>query len=303
MIREDIASDRSTSTSEGSIRKLSVYPSSTVRSHRALRAHHLPHNRFIRPARYLQVDSEDATQALNGFNVKGGFDGSKIFVHIEVDVSKTDDESVDKLIQAPLGVLNEVDTISDLFPGNNSSSPIDNLVLDWDVSSSVHLGILVGFEVTGLDFKEILFRREDPPSGADIADRSFLQLDDISAKFEASAGLSGSLDIAGAALIDIDDGCLSLTLGLGLEESSEKIYFRNITSSLAAMRQSGKWRKVGILDAFMPVSVSALSDDSLSAGFRDVLNTLPNLKTILSVSDGDLFDSDLPEVSIDFDVL
>ena len=159
---------------------------------------------------------------------------------------------------------------------------------------------VVGFEITGSDFKDILFGGKGSPSGTDIADRSFLQLEDISAKFEASTRVSGSLNLAGAATIGVDDGSISLALGIGMEESSERIYFRNITSTLLVLRQNATWRKVGVMDASLPVSFGV---DLPSSGFQEVLDNLSNLKPIISIIDNDLFGPDSPQISIDFDIL
>lgn len=123
-----------------------------------------------------------------------------------------------------------------------------------------------------------------------IADRSFLMLEDASLKFEASTSVSGELDLAGAATIKIEDGSVSMALGLGLDEASEQIYFRNITSAPLALRQAS-WRKVGVIDASLP------------ANFAINIPNFPNLKPIISITDNDLFGPGTPAMSIDFDVM
>ena len=159
---------------------------------------------------------------------------------------------------------------------------------------------VVGFDITGGEFKDILFGSKDSPSGADIAERSFLQLEDTSAKFEAFTSISGSLDLADAATIGVDDGSISLALSLGIEESSKTIYLRNVTSTLSALRQNAKWCKVGVMDVSLPVSSGVHLP---SGGFQKVLDNFSNLNPIISILDSDLFGPDPPQVSIDFCIL
>ena len=142
-----------------------------------------------------------------------------------------------------------------------------------------------------------MFGNDPPPVGDIIANNTFIQFEDVSAKFEASAFVSGSLDLAGAATIGVENGSISLALGLGLEESSEKIYFKDMASTLIALRQT-QWRKVGVIDVSLPVS---LAFDIASDGLKDVLNNI-ELTPIISITDAFLFGPEAPKFSIDFDI-
>ena len=148
MILEDVLGNTSTETSteETAARRRSlheVHRTLLPSRRRALRAHHLPHNRFIRPQRHLQEEEDNGIirDLIDSLSVTGGFDGAKIFIRFELDVSKQAVESLDELIQAPLDLLNEVDFISNIFPGNEGSSP-NNLESDLDLSASAHIGVL-----------------------------------------------------------------------------------------------------------------------------------------------------------------
>ena len=78
---------------------------------------------------------------MDSLSVTGWFDGAKIFIRFELDISKQAVESLDELIQAPLDILNKVDFLSNIFPGDKGSSPI-NLELDLDLSASAHIGVM-----------------------------------------------------------------------------------------------------------------------------------------------------------------
>ena len=165
------------------------------------------------------------------------------------------------------------------------------------------LNAVVGFEITAEDTKDILFGNTNL-TALEIASKAFIQFEDVSAKFAVSASVSGSLDLAGVATINVDDGSLAFALGLGLDQASDKLYFNELKSTILALRQGSlrqpaSWRKVGVLDASLEISFDPNfgSDD-----FAQVLGTLDDPSLVISVTDDDLFGSDAPKFSIDFDL-
>ena len=90
MVLEDVSvigglfSTSSTASSRRrSLRAASAHPLQTRR--RALRAHHLPYNRFIRPRRMSTeqrrlADEDTSSDLIDDISVTGGYDGKMIFV-------------------------------------------------------------------------------------------------------------------------------------------------------------------------------------------------------------------------------
>ena len=66
-----------------------------------------------------------------------------------------------------------------------------------------------------------------------------------------------------------------------------------------ALRQKSSWRKLGAIDASLPIS---FEDEAPSSGFQGVLDTLSHPKPIVSIVSGDLFSPNLPSMSIDFNL-
>lgn len=143
----------------------------------------------------------------------------------------------------------------------------------------------VGYDITGEVIKDILFG-DSNITVQEIASNAFIEFEDISAKFLASAKLSADLDI-GVANIGIENATAAVGIGIGMEESN-KIYFSNIDSVLLSLRDSS-WRKVGVLDVSLPINAN-VDLGGLS------------LTPIFSISSDDLFGVDLPSISVDFDV-
>eukprot|EP00956_Cyclotella_meneghiniana_P044096 scaffold301752_cov142-Cyclotella_meneghiniana.AAC.1 len=81
-------------------------------------------------------------------------------------------------------------------------------------------------------------------SVTEIASRSYIQFNDMSAKLSTTARASGSMDLADIGSISIENATISIAFGLGLVEISEKTFFDRISSVLAAMKES-EWQKVG----------------------------------------------------------
>ena len=152
--------------------------------------------------------------------------------------------------------------------------------------SSYYLNGAVGFEITAKDINGILFGDKNI-TALEIASKAFIQFEDVSAKFAVSASVSGSLSLAGVSTINVDDGSLAFAIGLGLDQASNKIYFNQLKSTALALRQKPiSWRKVGVLDASLEISV----DPTLgSDAFQQVLTTLGDPSLVISVTDDDLF--------------
>jgi hypothetical protein len=114
--------------------------------HRALRARHLHHNRFIRPrplANQRRLDTSDANSDLtmDDISVTGGYNGAELFVKLQVDVSKVFADSIDELVRKPFDLLKNVDFMKNMFPsiGTNGSDPaIDSTV---SFSAGAHASI------------------------------------------------------------------------------------------------------------------------------------------------------------------
>ena len=252
--------------------------STRFQRHRGLRAHHLPENRFKRPRRRLQSGFEPA-DLLDSLTVDGGFDGSMIFVQLSVDVSKDELDVLDSLLERPLDALSDVEKLTNVFGGGGGGG--SSLSLETDFSAEAHFSVLVGCEITG---QEVL----DGFSAAEIFEKCFLQFVDASAKFEASATISGQLGIPNLAALSVDGGSIGLALGIGISEASPKIYFDQIKSTAQTLRQNSTWNKVGAIDVSLPVDFD--------------LDGLPNISPLLTISDDNLFDLEAADVSIDFDI-
>ena len=123
------------------------HPVLAKRRRRALRAHHLSHNRFTRPrrlghhTRHLQ-----ATNALgdlmDAISITGGYEGSLLFLRVELDLSKQSILEKDALIEKPLDLLSEVDFLTDLFGGSGSGGIAGSIDADISFSASAHVGVL-----------------------------------------------------------------------------------------------------------------------------------------------------------------
>lgn len=133
-----------------------------------------------------------------------------------------------------------------------------------------------------------------------ILNNSFIQFEDISAKFALSASVSGSLNLAGVAALDLKNGTVDLALGLGLDRVSDKIYFSELKSVSTSLRDNASWQKIGVLDVSLPINFDI---NDVGIGLGNVLDEIPNLPLIISIRDDDLFSSELPSIGMDLDLM
>ena len=148
----------------------------------------------------------------------------------------------------------------------------------------------VGFEVTGEDIKDILFGGTKV-DGASLASRSFIQFQDISAKCGISATVNGNMNLAGVAELGVVNGSIAFGFGLGVEEISPRIYFKDISSTLLALRKNAQWRSVGVMDISLPLSLSL---PNVGRGL--------SLHPLVTMTDANLFDSVPPSISLDLNL-
>ena len=146
---------------------------------------------------------------------------------------------------------------------------------------------VVGFEVTGDEFVQIFSMTR-----AQIASRSYIQFDDISAKFSTTARVSGDIEIPGIGNIGIENATVSFAFGLGIVEISDKIYLSELSSVLHALKNFAVWQKVGAMDVTLPVVATIEFADDLDL----------TLNPLISITSPDLFTSDFPSMSIDFNL-
>lgn len=132
--------------------------------------------------------------------ITGGYDGSKIFLQLGIDVSMKGTSSIDAIIQKPLDKLQESALLRQLFP-DLSLSTGSALTLDVQTShdAGAHLTITVGCELTNDEMKLALLGN---PS-FDLGQKGFLQVEAISAKAEGSAQMSGSLDFGSGIVLEV----------------------------------------------------------------------------------------------------
>ena len=113
---------------------------------RALRAHHLRHNRFIRPRRLanqrLLEDNVDLSDLIDALSVTGGYNGEELFIKLELDVSKLSVNSIEDLVRKPFEILENVKLIEALFPPTDNSTggkPLLNSSISF--SAGAHAGV------------------------------------------------------------------------------------------------------------------------------------------------------------------
>lgn len=102
------------------------------------RTHHLRYNHFTRPQRLLQ--DKVISELLDSLSIRGGFDGSQVFIKIEMDVSKEAVNDLKGLVLQPLQLLAKADFLQDLniFSGS-SSGTLFSLDADISFSADAHL--------------------------------------------------------------------------------------------------------------------------------------------------------------------
>ena len=129
-------------------------------------------------------------------------------------------------------------------------------------------------------------------TSAQIAARSFIQFDDISAKFTTTARASGDMDIASVGSIGVENATITFAFGLGIVEISDKIYFNEISSALIALRENAQWQKVGVMDITIPVIATIEFAEGIDL----------SLSPIISITSPDLFTPDYPSISVDLNL-
>ena len=127
---------------------------------------------------------------------------------------------------------------------------------------------------------------------ADVASRSFIKFDDISAKFSTTARASGDMDIASIGNIGIENATIAFAFGLGIVEISDKIYFNEISSALLAMKESAEWQQVGAMDITIPLLATIEFANGMDISIRP----------IISIASSDLFNSGFPSLNIDLNI-
>ena len=124
-----------------------------------------------------------------------------------------------------------------------------------------------------------------------IASRSFIRFDDISAKFATTARVSGDMDIAGIGNINLEDSTISFAFGLGMVEISDKIYFNEISSVPLTLKDL-EWQTAGVMDATLKISANIEFGEGLDL----------SLGPLISITSPDLFTPDFPSVSLDLNL-
>ncbi len=305
-------------------------PASRSSHRRALRANHLRHNRFIRSRRTqsqrrLEDNADTSRDLMDALSITGGYNGEELYIELEIDASKLSINSIEDLVRKPFEMLKHVEFIAALFPPTNASTvgePLLNSIVSF--SAGAHACVrgeisfywnspqlfvtladpiffwitTVGIDITPEEVFDILFSKNTTLEQSFILNNSFIQFEDVSAKFALSASVSGNLNLQGVTLGM--NGTFDLALGLGMDRSSEKIYFSELKSIALSLRDQVSWQKIGILDVSLPITFDL---GAVGNGLEEVLNEFPNLSLILSINADDLFRKQLPSVNLDLDLL
>eukprot|EP00956_Cyclotella_meneghiniana_P034977 scaffold109952_cov105-Cyclotella_meneghiniana.AAC.1 len=97
-----------------------THPAARALRRLAPRAQHLPYNHFTRPRRRRHLQAECFnTELLDGLSIKGGYDGTKIFFNIDLDVSRRVIEESREVVLKPLEFLSQTELLQSLNLGNN----------------------------------------------------------------------------------------------------------------------------------------------------------------------------------------
>jgi hypothetical protein len=160
----------------------------------------------------------------------------------------------------------------------------------------------VGIDITPSEVKGILFSSGNQSSMPSfILNNSFIQFEDISAKFALSASVLGTLNLNGVGALSVDKGTFDLAIGLGLDRSSEKNYFSSLKSVGQSLRDNASWQKIGLLDVSLPLIFDI--QVARGSGLAEFLEKNPDLKLIISINQDNLFKNELPLVKLDLDLL
>jgi hypothetical protein len=256
---------------------------------RAPRARHLRYNRFTRPQRRTQEAQSVVNELLDSISVKGGYDGTQVFIKFEMDVSKQNIGGLEEIITKPLELLTEAGFLRDLniFSGDSSSGPTFDINADTSFSASAHIGITVGFEIQADEFIDVI----DNMNANVIASRSFMQFDDISAKFATTARVDGEIGVPDVGSVAIENATIAFAFGLGIVEISDKIFFSDIQSAATALKKNATWQHVAVMDINLPI-VATIELGGLGL----------SLSPIISITSPDLFSPELPSMRIDLNL-
>ena len=157
----------------------------------------------------------------------------------------------------------------------------------------------MGIDITPAEVNNMLFSGKLSSTPSFILNNSFIQFEDMSAKFALSARVSGSLDLGGVAL-SMNNGSFDLAIGLGLDRISDKIYFSELKSVGQSLRDDASWQKIGVLDVSAPLTFDL---GVVGVGLGDFLSAFPKLTPIVTIESDDLFGGELPSVNLDMDLL
>ena len=104
----------------------------------APRARHFRYSRFTRPPRRRLQAECSSTELLDGLSITGGYDGTRIFFKLELDVSKNDEEDLREVILKPLQQLSKADFLQELNLFGDAESVVDSIFdgIDADISFS-----------------------------------------------------------------------------------------------------------------------------------------------------------------------
>lgn len=146
--------------------------------------------------------------------------------------------------------------------------------------------ILVGFELQGSEFTQV-----PTMTSAQIASRSYMVFHDTSAKFTTTARVFGDMDIANIGNVVIEeDGTIAFAFGLGIIESTDKIYFNDISSVPLALKDTAEWQTAAVMDVSLPIAATVPFAESTTLG------------PIISITSSDWFTPDLPSMGIDLNL-
>jgi len=142
MLFEDITNEAlPSSVSDGTGRRLK----NTHR--RSMRAHHLQHNRFVRPRRLanerrLDDDADPTNNLIDALSITGGYNGVELYIRLELDVSKLVISSIDDLVKQPFSHLENVEFLTKLFaPASDSIGEEPALNTSVSFSAGAHVSI------------------------------------------------------------------------------------------------------------------------------------------------------------------
>lgn len=254
------------------------------------RARHLRFNHFTRPPRRRSLQQACSSELLDHLSIIGGYDGTQIFFKLELDASKGTMSGIRDVVLKPLQLLSESDFFSDKYflgDGSAAATVFDNIDLDISFSAGAHMGATVGFEVQGDEFIRIPNMTQ-----AQLASRSFILFDDVSAKFTTTARATGDMDIANVGNIAVENATIAFAFGLGMVETGNKIYFNEISSAAIALRKNARWQKVGVMDIAIPVPTKI----KFATGIDLTINP------IIYITSPHLFTSDTPLIDMDLNL-